>query len=104
MRFCVQHYLVAEYFMTAPPSVTPEDFYDLSKQEQADMIWKALFLDRSPLSEACRGVLTTLTGLGLDEHVRRRDLSAIREFYASYRDQQPDGAETFSELIFSKSG
>ena len=90
--------------MTAPASVTPENFYDLSKQDQADMIWKALFLDRSPLSEACRGVLTTLTGLGLEEHVQRRDLAAIREFYASYRDQQPEGAEMFSELIFAKSG
>ena len=90
--------------MTAPASVTPENFYDLSKQDQADMIWKALFLDRSPLSEACRGVLTTLTGLGLEKHVQRRDLAAIREFYASYRDQQPEGAEMFSELIFAKSG
>jgi hypothetical protein len=90
--------------MTAPPSILPEDFYALSKQEQADLIWKALFLDRSPLSEACRGVLTTLTSLGLQEHVRRRDLSAIRDFYASYRDQQPDGAEKFSEMVFSQAG
>jgi len=90
--------------MTAPPSITPEDFYELSKQEQADMIWKALFLDRSPLSEACRGVLTTLTHLGLGDHVRRRDLSGIRNFYASYRNQLSDGAEKFSELVFSQSG
>jgi hypothetical protein len=90
--------------MTAPPSVTPQGFYDLSKQAQADIIWKALFLDRSPLSEACRGVVTTLCSLGLQEQVRTRDLAAIRQFYVTYRDQHLDGAEKFSELVFSQSG
>jgi hypothetical protein len=28
------HYLVAEYFMTAPPTITPESFYALSKAKQ----------------------------------------------------------------------
>ena len=28
-------------------------------------MWQALFVERSPLSEACRGVLTTLAALGL---------------------------------------
>jgi hypothetical protein len=51
---------VAEYFITAPTDVTPESFYIQSKQEQADLIWKALFVDRMPLSEATRGVGTFL--------------------------------------------
>jgi hypothetical protein len=42
--------------MTAPPEMTPEVFYAKTKQAQADLIWKSLFLDRSPLSEATRGV------------------------------------------------
>jgi len=52
----VQHYLVAEYFMTSPVSMTPEVFYSKTKQEQADLVWKHLFVDRTPISEACRGV------------------------------------------------
>jgi hypothetical protein len=53
-----QHYLVAEYFMTAPTCITPELFYTKTKQDQADLIWKALFIDRMPISEATRGVGT----------------------------------------------
>src|SRR4051812_2933229 len=38
----------------------------MSKAEQADHIWKYLFHERTPISEACRGILTTLKRLGLD--------------------------------------
>ena len=98
------HYLVAEYFVTAPPSVTPEQFYAKSKQQQAGMVWKALFVDRSPVSEACRGVITTCVALGLAKHVRNRDLEAIRGFYRGFRDRGQEGAEEFSERVFAKAG
>jgi hypothetical protein len=42
--------------MTAPAEMTPEIFYDMTKQAQADLIWKSLFVQRSPVSEACRGI------------------------------------------------
>jgi len=59
------HYLVSEYFMVAPLSMTHDRFFALPKSEQADHVWKGLFIDRSPISEACQGVLTTLQlGLG----------------------------------------
>jgi hypothetical protein len=54
----MKHYLVAEYFITAPTTMTPELFYSKTKQDQADLIWIALFEDRMPLSEATRGVGT----------------------------------------------
>ena len=47
------------------------------------MIWTTLFDQHSPLSEACRGVLTTLHALGLD--VRERDLPALRKWYAQHK-------------------
>mmetsp|Transcript_50869 Transcript_50869/g.115540 ORF Transcript_50869/g.115540 Transcript_50869/m.115540 type:complete len:112 (+) Transcript_50869:132-467(+) len=34
------HYLVAEFFMTAPRSMTPEAFFALPKQSQADLVWQ----------------------------------------------------------------
>src|SRR4051812_23875131 len=58
------HYLVAEAFRYFD---FPYDrFWKLGKEAQADLIWNALFIDHSPVSEACRGVLTTLNRLGLD--------------------------------------
>ena len=99
------HYLVAEYFMTAPPSVTPDTFFNTwTKMQQADCIWQALFVDRLPLSEACRGVLTTLLGLGLQQAVHDRDLSAIRAFYQTFRRDGVEGAQRFSNLIFDTAG
>lgn len=76
----VYHYLVAEAFRWSEEPY--EKFWRLSKQEQADVVWKALFIDHSPVSEACRGVLTSLNALGFD--VNRRDLAALRAHFAKW--------------------
>src|SRR5688572_31123241 len=60
----VYHYLVAEGFRYF--NIPYEKFWSLSKEAQAEMIWEALFIQNSPISEACRGVLTTLNALGLE--------------------------------------
>jgi hypothetical protein len=74
------HYLIAEGFRQV--DVPYEKFWTLSKTQQADLIWDALFIRHSPLSEACRGVLTVLQALGLD--VRKRDLPALRAHFAQW--------------------
>jgi hypothetical protein len=80
------HYLVAEVYRVVPSRVLPyQDFWRMSKEEQADHIWRHLFLERSPISEACRGVLTTLQALGLDPD--ERDLGRYRRWFAA---QNPD--------------
>src|ERR1041384_6158828 len=58
------HYLIAEFFRAS--EMPYETFWGLSKKEQAEAIWKALFVDQSPLSEATRGVVTVLHALALD--------------------------------------
>ena len=73
------HYLVAEVFRYL--DVPYDKFWALSKTQQADLIWKTLFLEHSPISEACRGVLTTLHLLGLD--VKKRDLPKVRKWFAA---------------------
>ena len=83
------HYLVAELFR-ARPDLPYDAFWSLTKTEQADLIWRELFVERSPVSEACRGVLTVLHRLGLD--ARATDLGTIRKYFAgqnarSYVDQ-----------------
>eukprot|EP00933_Yihiella_yeosuensis_P043273 TRINITY_DN38015_c0_g1_i1.p1 TRINITY_DN38015_c0_g1~~TRINITY_DN38015_c0_g1_i1.p1 ORF type:complete len:294 (-),score=47.52 TRINITY_DN38015_c0_g1_i1:619-1500(-) len=77
------HYLVSEYFMVAPAEVTHETFFALSKIEQATLVWKGLFIERSPISEACQGVVTTLNKLGLSDLLEARDLVGIRKWFAS---------------------
>lgn len=75
------HYLVAEVFRYLDLSY--DAFWKLTKTAQAEIIWKQLFLEHSPLSEACRGILTTLNALGLD--ARKRDLASIRKWFAARR-------------------
>ena len=71
------HYLVAETVRWG--AVSAEGFWKRSKSEQADLVWKTLFIDHSPISEACRGVLTVLERFGLD--VESRDLAVYRAFF-----------------------
>lgn len=73
------HYLTAEALLRL--HMPCEQFWALSKSEQADLVWQTLFLEHSPLSEACRGVLTALDSLGLD--VSSRDLDSYRDFFNS---------------------
>ncbi len=77
----VYHYLVAEGFRQF--DLTYEQFWAMPKSQQADAIWNALFIEHSPISEACRGVLTTLNRLSLD--VRKRDLPALRKWFAKWK-------------------
>jgi hypothetical protein len=57
------HYLEAEYFRST--RAAPEEYWKLSKIEKAEKIWQALFVERSPISEATRGVLAVLQAFGL---------------------------------------
>jgi len=77
------HYMIAEGFRYL--DMPYEQFWALSKTEQTDLVWDELFIKHSPLSEACRGVITTLNQLGLD--VNQRDLPALRQWFAQ---QEPE--------------
>src|SRR6516165_7925003 len=52
------HYLEAEFFRNAEMST--EKYWSLSKQERANAIWRTLFLENTPISEAARGVIAVL--------------------------------------------
>lgn len=76
----VYHYLAAEAFRYLEEP--PETFFALSRAEQAERIWRELFVAHSPVSEACRGVLTILHRFGLDAKVR--DLPALRTWFQEW--------------------
>jgi hypothetical protein len=73
------HYLIAELFRSSP--ITPAQFWALSKREQADAIWKTLFVENTPLSEATRGVVGVLNAFGLNPAAP--DLSEARAFFTA---------------------
>jgi hypothetical protein len=73
------HYLIAELFRYS--SITYEEFWRMEKRAQADLIWKTLFVENTPLSEATRGVCKVLDALGLNSNAS--DLTEAREFFAA---------------------
>jgi hypothetical protein len=75
------HYLIAELFRSS--QLDPDDFFKLDKQAQADLIWKVLFVENTPLSEATRGVVAVFALLGLDPS--SPNLTEAREFFAAQR-------------------
>ncbi|NLC69284.1 MAG: glucuronate isomerase, partial [Clostridiaceae bacterium] len=88
------HYLVAETLRLA--DIPYDEFWGMSKARQADLIWDTLFIKNSPYSEACRGVLTVLSKLGLD--VASRDLESYRQFFRAIR------LEDYIDRVFELSG
>ena len=78
------HYLIAEVYRAVPAhgsdGLPYEKFWAMPKPDQADHIWKHLFVERTPISEACRGVLTCLQKLGLDPN--EKTLAPYRQWFA----------------------
>ena len=70
------HYLEAEFFRYS--SMRPDSYWKLPKARRADLIWKTLFVDNTPLSEAARGVVSALHALGLDSAM---SLAQLRDFF-----------------------
>lgn len=71
------HYLEAELFRSS--SVSPPEYFSLTRQAKADLIWRTLFVENAPISEATRGVANVLHALGLSSN--EDDLSRAREFF-----------------------
>jgi len=71
------HYLEAELFRFSP--IRPERYRALPISQRADLIWKTLFVENTPISEATRGVIAVLHELGLDTSARTLD--AYRSFF-----------------------
>src|SRR5215475_4686881 len=72
------HYLEAELFRFS--DIRPQQYWTLTTPERADLIWRTLFVDNTPVSEATRGVVAVLTALGLDP--ASASLQPFRTFFA----------------------
>ena len=75
------HYLEAELFRSS--SIRPEQYWALSKTEKADAIWRALFVENTPVSEATRGVVAVLNAFGLPTNAPTLD--EARTFFGAQK-------------------
>lgn len=71
------HYLIGETIRAT--AIPYQQFWAQTQSQQADLIWRALFVERAPISEACRGVITVLNRLGLDPNAK--NLDAYRTYF-----------------------
>ena len=76
------HYLEAEFFRVS--GQTPDSYWALPKPERADAIWHHLFVERAPLSEAARSVITILRAFDLPA-----DSSGLREARTFFAARDP---------------
>ena len=58
------HYLIAE-LLTAT-NINASTFYSYNDEKKASLIWNELFEKRTPVSEACSGVLSILKELKIE--------------------------------------
>jgi hypothetical protein len=75
------HYLEAELFRFSP--IEPAAYRALPLQQRADLVWKTLFVDNTPVSESVRGVVAVLHALGLD--TAAPTLDPLRAFFREQR-------------------
>ena len=73
------HYLIEETILQT--GMKPEAFWKMSIADQAETVWKTLFVDRMPVSESCRTILAMFKKDGLD--LNRKDLDYYRAYYDS---------------------
>jgi hypothetical protein len=88
------HYLEAELFRSS--EMLPEHYWTLSKKEQADIIWRTLFIENTPISEATRGVIAVLKAFQLPT-----DHSGLAEARAFFKDQN---AESHIQRVLQMAG
>jgi hypothetical protein len=88
------HYLEAEFFRSS--RTEPEEYFALPKKQQADAIWRALFIENTPISESTRGVVAVLNAFGLPTD--RLDLTEARAFF------QTQSLEAHTERVLEMAG
>ena len=88
------HYLEAEYFRASRSA--PEDYWPLSKEEKAEAVWRTLFVESTPISEATRGVIAILKAFQLPT-----DHSALAEARAFFKQQT---AEAHIQRVLQMAG
>ena len=78
------HYLIAETLRST--TISHAAFWSLTKSERADLVWKTLFVDNTPLSEAARGIISILQAFNLNTGAL--DLNEARSYFNAQSEQE----------------
>jgi hypothetical protein len=78
------HYLIAETLRST--ELSHATFWRMTKLERADFIWKTLFVENTPLSEAARGIVSILSAFNLD--TRANNLEEARAFFNAQKQRE----------------
>lgn len=72
------HYLISETFRQNP-NIEYDYFNALSTKEKAEVVWRTLFVENTPVSEVTRSIITIFRELGLD--TGNKDLAYYRKYF-----------------------
>ncbi len=70
------HYLTAEFLSSS--KFNPISFFKLTKTKRAELVWKYLFIDNTPISEASIGVIKILNFLKINNY-KNKSYSIIKK-------------------------
>lgn len=77
----------------------PAEFARADKAVQAATVWKTLFVDQTPVSDATRSVLTTLQSFGLD--INERNMDVLRSKFPREAWEQVLGTAGVARLVMT---
>ena len=72
------HYLTTEFLSSS--GFDPKRFFSLKKRKRAELVWNFLFLNNSPVSEACRGILKIMKFLKIRNYENKNYKSVLKKF------------------------
>ena len=93
------HYLIAELLTST--NITPNAFYDLNNKDRAKKIWEELFIKQTPVSEACKGVLTILSSFEIDYSSKSFDQINTEYLELNLSDQDILNRSKISNLVMT---
>ena len=90
------HYLTAEFLSSS--GTNPKKFFKFSKTKRAELVWNFLFINRTPISEASRGVIKIINFLNIKNYEKNN----YSEILKKYNSIKYDKKKILTKLNISK--
>ena len=90
------HYLTAEFLSSS--GTNPKKFFKFSKSKRAELVWNFLFVNRTPISEASRGVIKIINFLNIKNYEKNN----YSEILKKYNSIKYDKKKILTKLNISK--
>lgn len=70
------HYLTAEFLSSS--GTDPKKFFKFSKSKRAELVWNYLFVNRTPISEASKGVIKIMNFFKIKNYEKKKYLDVVK--------------------------